>query len=607
MNIKIIKILLLFCIIPVVVAVASSYCTIMENIILSAKNSSSDLGGEDTGSTISGTDNNVENSLNGGINGGSKNTAPLAIMDIYQQNSKGYYIEAGNPVYLTAENSSDTDGDILEYWWEIGGTSLIEGADQEHTFSEVGKYTITLIVSDGKDQSLVKRQIEVVEIGGSIIIEAEHSLTVEIQYVFENMGPGDIEDLFCLIEVPQTHHPYQVIMDRRSNYVEGDQLFNDEFNIVAQFNLGRLAQGKSKTAYINSDVILYEYDYADIGGAVSYEFGDTDLEDHTKSEYFIDSDSNIIKSAVRTAVGQEKDPLVIAEKLYDLVTATLDYDHSILENGKFGFNYASQVLQDGKGVCTDYSVLYAALCRAAGIPAAIVQGVPVFSILNEPEKELPYGHAWVEIKLPGYGWVPVDVTSEEDFMEYNYFLNLQTYKGSGIFHKSLKIDGEDYYPGGFYYTWTGETEPNIVQRISYRVKGLDRSELKVSTESSFLDNISAVLSEYNLAINHINNAHKQGWTFNDPEDIAIEETFLAKLIELSVSLKNITGAGSFGPEHMDLIEISNSIIYHKDSQINYMKSGDYDSSILKNNDFKISVNSLFEYFNEMVDNYNEKY
>ncbi len=244
-------------------------------------------------------------------------------------------------------------------------------------------------------------------------------------------------------------------------------------------------------------------------------------------------------------MGQEKDPLVIAEKLYDLVTATLDYDHSILENGKFGFNYASQVLQDGKGVCTDYSVLYAALCRAAGIPAVIVQGVPVFSILNEPEKELPYGHAWVEIKLPGYGWVPVDVTSEEDFMEYNYFLNLQTYKGSGIFHKSLKIDGEDYYPGGFYYTWTGETEPNIVQRISYRVKGLDRSELKVSTESSFLDNISAVLSEYNLAINHINNAHKQGWTFNDPEDIAIEETFLAKLTELSVSLKNITGCRKF--------------------------------------------------------------
>lgn len=237
----------------------------------------------------------------------------------------------------------------------------------------------------------------------------------------------------------------------------------------------------------------------------------------------------------------------------------------------------------------------------------IVQGIPVFSILNEPGKELSYGHAWVEIKLPGYGWIPVDVTSEEDFMGYNYFLNLQTYKGSGIFYKSLKIDDESYYPAGFYYTWTGESKPNIVQKISYRVKGLDTSELKVSRERGFLDNISAVLSGYNAAINHINNAHKQGWTFNDPEDIAIEETFLQKLIELSTDLNNITGAGSFSSEHTDLIQISKQIIFQKESQINCMKSGDYDCSIVKYNDFNDSVNELFEYFNEMVDSYNEKY
>jgi len=606
MNIRsLIIVLLAFSMIVTTTAMSAS-CTLLENLMTEV-NISRDTGGGNTGGTAAGADNNPDDSPGGGSNDESRNTAPLAIMDIYQQNSNGYYIEAGNPVYLTAENSSDADGDILEYRWEIGNTEQFTGMDQEHTFTELGEHTITLIVSDGRDQSLARRHIKVVEIGGSIIIEAEHSLTVEIQYVFENMGPGDAEDLFCLIEVPQTHLPYQVVADRRSNYEEGDQLFNDEFNVIAQFNLGKLARGKSKTAYINCDVALYEYDYADIGGAAFYEFGDTDLDDYTKSEYFIDSDSNIIRSAARDAAGQEKDPLIIAEKLYDLVAATLDYDHSALENGKFGFNYASQVLQNGEGVCTDYSVLYAALCRAAGIPAMIVQGIPVFSILNEPGKELSYGHAWVEIKLPGYGWIPVDVTSEEDFMEYNYFLNLQTYKGSGIFYKSLKIDGEKYYPTGFYYTWAGESEPDIVQRISYRVKGLDTSELKVSRESSFLDNISAVLSEYNAAINHINNAHDQGWTFNDPEDIAIEQTFLQKLIDLSADLKNIPGSGSFSQEHNDLIEISNDIIYQKENQISCMESGDYDCSLLRYNDFNDSVNKLFEYFNDLVDSYNEKY
>ena len=115
------------------------------------------------------------------------------------------------------------------------------------------------------------------------------------------------------------------------------------------------------------------------------------------------------------------------------------------------------------------------------------------------------------------------------------------------------------------------------------------------------------MSEYNAAINHINNAHKQGWTFNDPEEIAIEETFLQKLIELSADLKNITGSGSFNQGHNYLIEISNDIIYQKENQINCMKSGDYDCSIIKNNDFNDSVNELFEYFNGMVENYNEKY
>ena len=32
------------------------------------------------------------------------------------------------------------------------------------------------------------------------------------------------------------------------------------------------------------------------------------------------------------------------------------------------------------------------------------------------------------------------------------FLNLQTYKDSGIFFQSLEIDGEKFYPNGVYYT-----------------------------------------------------------------------------------------------------------------------------------------------------------
>lgn len=535
------------------------------------------------------------------------NTAPVAVIEMYQQNSGGYYLVVGNPVYFTAQNSFDTDGDDLKYSWEIPGLANKSGEGLEYTFSGTGRYEVTLTVSDGKEDTVIVKQVEVVEIGESIIISDEHSLTVEIQYTFRNNGPGDVEDLFCLIEVPRTYLPYQAVLGRRSNYQEEDRLFNDEFNVMAQFNLGRLDQGKIKTAYINCDVLLYEYDFPGPEDEGKYETGDGDISKYTKSEYFIDSDSNIIKSAVQQAIGREDDPLKKARLLYDFVVDSLEYEYSMLENEKFGYNYASEIIQERTGICTDYSVLYAALCRAAGVPAIIVQGIPVFSILNEPDQELAYGHSWVEIKLPGYGWIPIDITSEEDFMGYNYFLNLQTYKGPGLFYKSLEIDGESYYPNGFYYTWKGGSEPQIEQDISYRVKGLKIEDLKVSRESGFLDEVNSILSEYSAAINHVNSAHKEGWIYNDPAEIVIEDSLLARLIELLDSLKRIEGAGSFEYDHGELIRISKDMIDAKQNQINCMKSSDYDCSDSYYKIFSNSLDSLFEYFNSMVDSYNEKY
>jgi len=535
------------------------------------------------------------------------NNAPVAIMEIYQQNSDGYYLVVGNPVYFTAQNSFDADGDILEYRWEIPGLESINNRNLEHTFTRTGKYEVILTVSDSRDHSTVVKQVEVLEIGESINITGKHSLTVDIQYTFRNNGPGDVRDLFCLMEVPRTYLPYQAVLDRRSNYREGDRLFNDEFNVLAQFNLGRLEQGETKTAYINCDVLLYEYDFYGLESGGRYEIGDSDISKYTKSEYFIDSDSNIIISAARQAIGSEGDPLKKAELLYDFVVDLLEYDYGRIEDERFGYNYASGIIQNRKGVCTDYSILYAALCRASGIPATVVQGIPVYSILNESGQELAYGHSWVEIKLPGYGWIPIDITSEENFMGYNYFLNLQTYKGPGVFYQSLEIDGENYYPNGFYYTWKGDSEPQIVQDISYRVKGLKIEDLKVSRESGFLDEAGFILSEYNAAINHVNSAHKEEWIYNDPAEIAIEDSLLIRLTELLDSLKRIEGAGSFDYSHRELIRISKDMIDAKQNQINCMKSSDYDCNNLYYNIFSNSLDSLYEYFNSMVESYNEKY
>lgn len=536
------------------------------------------------------------------------NSPPVAVMEIYQQNSSSNYFTVGNTVYLSASSSIDMDGDTLSYKWQIDSIDTLSGEEIDYVFGSTGEYDIVLTVSDGTESASVSRKIFLVEPNENIIITKVHDMIVGIEYVIKNSGPGIAYDLMCLVEVPQTYLPFQVIENRKSNYSEKDDLYTDDCNLIAQFNLGSLQEGESVNVYIDCSTTLYEYEYASIpGGMDSYDFGDKDLSLYTKGEYFINSDSKTIKSTTENIIGGERDPLVIARKLYDFVCNTLVYDQERLTEKDFNYYYASDILNKGKGVCTDYSILYAALCRAAGIPTRFVQGIPVFTMLTEGDGRLPYGHAWVEIKLPSYGWIPIDITAESGFMSYNYFLNMQTYKGSGIFYRSLTIDNENYYPLGFYYSWEGAKEPNVTQETIYSVSGLDSYDVEVVSQSDFLDGLSEVLNDYNAAINHVNNMQSGNWTFNDPQAIAVEETFLEKLIEISNVLKSLSYSDSYSEDRDNLVIISDNINNYKQEQINCMKGGNYQCYISQYEIFADYVGDIFDYYNKMVDEFNQKY
>lgn len=536
------------------------------------------------------------------------NTPPIAVMEINQQNSSDNYFIVENTVYLSASGSADLDGDSLSYQWQIGSDETLSGEEIYYVFGSPGEYEIILTVYDGSESASISRKINLIEPNENIIRTKAHDMIVSIEYIITNTGPGEVYDLICLVEVPQTYQPFQIIENRKSNYSETDDLYTDDCNLIARFNLGSLQAGESVNAYINCSTVLYEYEYADIsGGPDSYGFGDKDLSLYTGGEYFINSDSQKIKSTVKNIISMEESPVAIAEKLYDFVCDTLIYDEERLSEKEFGYFYASDILEQGKGVCTDYSILYAALCRAAGIPARFVQGIPVFTILTDSDNRTSYGHAWVEIKLPGYGWIPIDITAESGFMSYNYYLNMETYKGSGVFYKSLTIGGENYYPLGFYYSWEGSTEPRLTQETIYSVSGLNLNDIGVVSESEFLDELKFILSEYNAAINHVNLMQAEGWIFNDPEAIAAEETFLERLIGISRDLKNLSYSESYTEGRNNLVNISDDINTYKEEQIKCMKNGNYNCYSAHYEMFASSINSLFNYYNNMVNEFNRKY
>jgi transglutaminase-like putative cysteine protease len=75
------------------------------------------------------------------------------------------------------------------------------------------------------------------------------------------------------------------------------------------------------------------------------------------------------------------------------------------------FKNVGELLERGHAECKGYTVLFTALCRAAGVPARTVWGV-----LFLPRDGGGFNsHNWVEVYIPGVGWVPLDPQQPETF------------------------------------------------------------------------------------------------------------------------------------------------------------------------------------------------
>lgn len=126
------------------------------------------------------------------------------------------------------------------------------------------------------------------------------------------------------------------------------------------------------------------------------------------------------------------------------------------------------------------------------------------------------------------------------------------------------------------------------------------SSSNYNPNSSFLNNVYNLLDEYNLAANHMNTYHQEGWIFNNPSDIALEETLLTKLQELSNKLKGFSYPNSFSSQRNKLVGISEEICHYQSLSIQYMKNNDFNNYINNFNARNDCVDNLFNYCNSLV-------
>lgn len=123
-------------------------------------------------------------------------------------------------------------------------------------------------------------------------------------------------------------------------------------------------------------------------------------EQFLQSTAAIPADNRAIRDRAGEVLGEEKDALRAAAALCDWVYRTVEKTMAAEAAN------ALDVLHARKGDCTEHTVLFVALARAAGIPCREVSGLVYAG--NQPEPFLGW-HAWAEVH-DGSRWVSIDPT-----------------------------------------------------------------------------------------------------------------------------------------------------------------------------------------------------
>jgi transglutaminase superfamily protein len=133
---------------------------------------------------------------------------------------------------------------------------------------------------------------------------------------------------------------------------------------------------------------------------------DEERKENLRATATLQSDDEKIRDLAKEIVGDEKDPVKVATKLEKWVYKNLRkaYDANADD--------ALTVLENKAGDCTEHTLLFTALARAAGLPAREVGGV----VYVGGEKPSFGWHAWAEIH-DGTQWVTIDPTFNQVYVD----------------------------------------------------------------------------------------------------------------------------------------------------------------------------------------------
>lgn len=223
---------------------------------------------------------------------------------------------------------------------------------------------------------------------------------VEFTVAVRNYGSSALARLDMYLALP-SKHPTFALTSRLRLLKKGARMVTDRWGQKVAHHRLRNVRGATVTVGWKATARLFDVRYFPWPHKIGRR---TQIPAKIRRRYLADGakyqlKNKVIQKAVKRAVGKEKNPYWIARRIYRYIHRRVHYKLS------GGWNVAPRVLTRGSGSCSEYSFLFIAMCRAAGIPARYVGAVVV---RRDAASWDDVYHRWVEIYLPRFGWLPVD-------------------------------------------------------------------------------------------------------------------------------------------------------------------------------------------------------
>lgn len=284
----------------------------------------------------------------------------------------------------------------------------------------------------------------------------EKTQQVEFIHQVRNFGPDTVKTLDVYLAIPENQNNQELLEPVVFDPEVTDVLTDKWGQKVAHFRFADLAPTQFATVRMLASAKLYQTRYfvfPDKVGTLD------DIPKEIRKRYLVDDakfalDNEIIRNAVEVAVGDETNPYWIGRKIFNYLIEHLEYELA------GGWNIAPAILERGNGSCSEYSFVYIAMCRASGLPARYAGSIVVRG--DDASYDNVF-HRWVEIYLPGYGWLPVDPSRGDKKLPADQADSFG-YLGNRVLITTVGGGGSEYLEWGYNANerWTSRGKCKVV-------------------------------------------------------------------------------------------------------------------------------------------------